>query len=137
MFKKILVPTDLAHADKLDKALQVAGDLSKHYGAEVVLVGISVSAPTSVAHNPAEYAEKLQAFAAKQSEKWGAGFTARPVASHDPARDLDQTLAQQVEEIGADLVVMASHVPGLASHVFSSKAGYLASHSSVSVFVVR
>ncbi|MBZ8135378.1 universal stress protein [Afifella sp. IM 167] len=137
MFKKIMVPTDLAHADKLDKALQLAGDLSKQYGAEVVLLGVSTSAPSAVAHDPAEYAEKLQAFAARQSEKWGAGFTSKPVASHDPARDLDQTLERQVKETGADLVVMASHVPGFFSHVFSSNAGYLAAHSAVSVFVVR
>ncbi|WP_026381542.1 universal stress protein [Afifella pfennigii] len=137
MFKTIMVPTDLGHKDKLDKAMQLAGDLSKHYGAKVILVGVSAAAPSSVAHNPAEYAEKLEAYAAEQSGKLGGSFTAKAVTSHDPARDLDAVLEEQVHETGADLVIMASHVPGFATHVFASNAGYLASHSEVSVFVVR
>jgi hypothetical protein len=34
-------------------------------------------------------------------------------------------------------VVMASHVPGMLEHVWSSHAGRLASHASASVFIVR
>ena len=36
-----------------------------------------------------------------------------------------------------DLIVMASHVPGVAEYVFASNAGYLASHADLSVLVVR
>jgi nucleotide-binding universal stress UspA family protein len=32
---------------------------------------------------------------------------------------------------------MGSHVPGFAEHLFSSNAGYLASHTDISVFIVR
>ncbi|MDQ0326046.1 nucleotide-binding universal stress UspA family protein [Rhodopseudomonas julia] len=137
MFRTILVPADLAHADKLERALEAAASLAKQHGSRLILVGVSAALPSSLSHNPAEFAERLNEFAARQSDKHGVTFEAKAVTSHDPTRDLDQTLSEQVHETGADLVVMSSHVPGFAEHVFSSRAGYLATHSEVSVFVVR
>ena len=137
MYGKIVVPVDLAHADKLEKALATAADLAKHYAAATYYVGVTASAPGAVAHNPAEYTEKLETFAAEQAAKHGIQAQAKAVVIPDPVRDLDDALRKAIDELGADLVVMASHVPGFADHIFASKAGYLASHSSVSVFVVR
>jgi nucleotide-binding universal stress UspA family protein len=59
------------------------------------------------------------------------------VVSHDPTVDVDDALMKAVSETGADLVVMASHVPGLADYIWPSNGGKLAAHSSASVFVVR
>jgi len=137
MYKSIMVPVDLEHTDTLEKALATAADLAKRYHAELHAVGVTMSAPGVVAHNPSEYAQKLEAFAADQTAKHGMGFRAKAMVSHDPAADLDQTLKQAASEIGADLVVMASHVPGFLDHIFSSRAGYLASHTDLSVFIVR
>lgn len=137
MFKKIMVPVDLAHADKLKRALDVAADLSKHYGASAHLVGVTAPQPSAVAHNPKEFVSKLESFAAKEGEARNAAFKTKAVTSHDPATDLDETLQTASHELGADLVVMASHVPGFAEHVIGSNAGYLASHSDLSIMVVR
>lgn len=89
-----------------------------------------------MADNPSEYAQKLEVFAAEQTSLHGVEFKAKAMESHDPAVDLDDTLQKAGSEIGADLVVMASHVPGFIDYVFASRAGYLASHSDLSVFVV-
>lgn len=137
MYKTIMTPVDLEHKDQLDKALATSADLAKHYKAEFYIVGVTGTAPGRVAHNPAEYAEKLAAFAADQSIIQGVEVKAKAMTSNDPAVDVDDTLQQAATEISADLVVMASHVPGFADYVFASRAGYLASHSDLSVFVVR
>lgn len=137
MFKKIMIPVDLKHAARLRKALRVAADLAHSYGAEAHLVGVTMSSPTDVAPSPAVFSEKLEAFAADRSTELGVPFLAHTEVSHDIAADLDEILKRTVEDIGADLVVMASHAPGLAEHVFASNAGYLASHADISVFVVR
>ena len=137
MYSKIMVPVDLRHTDQLQKAMSVAADIAKLYGAEAHLVGVTMSGPTDVAHNPEEFAEKLADFAKGQSGALGVSFTPHTEISHDPTIDLDDVLANAAKSIGADLVVMASHIPGLAEYVFASNAGYLASHSSLSVFVVR
>lgn len=137
MYKKIMVPVDLAHADKLDKAIQVAADLASHYGASVCFVGVTASQPSSVAHSSEEYAEKLDAFAAEQGKAKGVEIATKTVVSHDPARDLDDKLGEAAHELGSDLIVMASHVPNFAEHIFASNAGYLANHLDTSVFIVR
>jgi nucleotide-binding universal stress UspA family protein len=137
MYRRIVVPVDIGHADKLEKALAISADLAKHYDAELHYVGVTAPPPSAIAHNPAEFAEKLQAFAAEQAVKRGVDIKADAVVSHDPVRDLDDALRHTIEELDADLVVMASHVPGFAEYIFASNAGYLASHANVSVLVVR
>jgi nucleotide-binding universal stress UspA family protein len=137
MYKNIMVPVDLSHADQLDKAIATAATLGRLYGSRMSIVGVTSSAPGAAGHNPEEHARKLNAFTAEQSSRHGAPFESVPLTSHDPGVDLDDRLKQAAEELGADLVVMASHVPGFLDHFFSSRAGYLASHVGISVFIVR
>lgn len=137
MYEKIMVPVDLAHIERLGKAIGVATDLAKHYRLPVCFVGVTAETPTEVAHTPDEYAKKLRAFGAEQAEAHGLDVDTVAYPSHDPAIDLDKTLMGAAKENGADLIVMASHVPGLPEHIFASHAGAVASHAEVSVFVVR
>ena len=137
MYKNIMVPVDLAHTGMLGKALAVGADLAKHYGATITAVAVTASTPSTVAHNPKEFAEVLEAFAAEQSQQHEVAFASRMMMSPDPAIDVDDALAKAASELDCDLVVMGSHVPGFTEHVFASRAGYLASHSNLSVFVVR
>ena len=137
MFKKIMVPVDLGHAAKLSKALSCAGQLASQFGAEIVYVGVTTPSPGSVAHTPEEYSGKLDAFAAEQAKSYGITATGHMVVSHDPSVDLDPALLKAVDETGADLVVIASHVPNLTDYIWPSNGGSIASHAKVSVFVVR
>jgi nucleotide-binding universal stress UspA family protein len=137
MYTKIMVPVDLAHVERLNKALTTAADLSKHYGIPVCYVGVTTSAPGQVAHTPAEFARKLEQFGKAEAERHGLQAATSAYVSHDPTIDLDATLMKAIKETGADLVVMASHVPGLPEHIFASNAGYVASYATVSVLVVR
>ncbi|GGL59184.1 universal stress protein [Wenxinia marina] len=137
MFKRIMVPVDLAHADKLTGAVSVAVDLASHYGAEVVFVGVTTNMPGQIARTPQEFGSKLDAFAGEQAQ--GRGITTRghAVVSHDPAADLDDKLVEAVHETGADLVVMATHVPGIGDMLVPNHGGALARHTDISIFLVR
>ncbi|WP_121064961.1 universal stress protein [Chachezhania antarctica] len=137
MFAKIMVPVDLAHADRLTRALTVTADMAKQYGAEVIFVGVSTAAPTSVAHTPEEYAEKLKTFAADQGTKGGFTASSDPILSHDPSVDLNKALLKAISDTGAELVIMASHVPGALDYVLGSHGGHLASHAHCSVLLIR
>jgi len=137
MYQKIAVPVDLAHKAHLEKAIKTAADLAKYYSADLTFIGVTASAPSEIAHNPSEYAEELDHFAAEKSSELGISIKSYVAVSHDPAIDLDQTLDEAIHQEKSDLVVMASHVPGLKDYVFSSNAGYLASHSDLSVMVIR
>ncbi len=137
MYGKIMVPVDLAHIDRLEKAITTATDLAKQYGSSICFVGVTIGAPTEAAHNPKEFAAKLEAFGEAQSSDHGLAIETAVYPSHDPAADLDEVLLTAAREKGADLIVMASHVPGFREHFFASNAGAVASHADMSVFVVR
>lgn len=137
MYSKIMVPVDLGHVDKLGKALGIASQMARISGAEVVYVGVTGTAPSGVAHTPEEFAAKLDAFAVEQAEASGHAASGHAMVSHDPAADLERTLTKAVEETGADLVVMATHVPGALDMFGPNHGGELARHSKISVFLVR
>lgn len=137
MYSTIMVPVDLAHADKLDKALTTAAHIAKQEDAVVLAAGVTTSVPSAVAHNMSEFKDKLASFAAAASGKYGVEMKPVALTGHDPVRDLDEVLMKAIDANDVDLVVMASHLPGVGDHVFASNAGYLASHAPISVCVVR
>ncbi|MBC01169.1 MAG: universal stress protein UspA [Rhodobacteraceae bacterium] len=137
MYKKIIVPVDLAHAGKLTKALKTAADLARHYQVPVCYVGVTTATPGPLGHNPAEYTTKLEAFARTQGEENGIETSSHTVVAHDPTIDLDPALIKAIDDTGSDLVVMASHVPNVADYLWPSNGGTVAGRSKASVFVVR
>lgn len=137
MFKTIMVPVDLVHKDKLDRALQAAGDLGRHYGAKIVVVNIGPNTPNELGHRPDEVAASVESFAEDLQNKFDVEVEKLALSSVDPAADMNRDLMKAVDETGADLVIVASHKPGLMEHIFSSHGGYLAQHAKVSVLVVR
>lgn len=137
MFNKIMVPVDLGHLDRIERALGVAADLAGHYGASLVYVSVTAATPGTLAHNPAEFTRKLEAFAKSDGAARGVTPEAKAMIAHDPTTDLDDVLLRAAEETGADLVVMASHRPGLAEYFWPSNGGKLAAHTSHSVMLVR
>lgn len=137
MYRKIMVPVDLAHVENLGKAIDTATDLAKLYKIPMCFVGITAETPTSVAHTPAEFARKLEAFGKKQAADHGLTIETVAYPSHDPTVDLDKNVIAAAHENGADLIIMASHVPGVLKHIFSTQGGQVASHADCSVFLVR
>lgn len=137
MFKKIMFPVDLGALDALERALDIAVRLARAGNAELCFVGVYGSAPSADAHYTAEYRDKLTAFAEQQGAAHKLKTSTHPAFSHDPGVEIASTLLDAIGEIGADAVVMASHIPGWMEHIFHSNAGYVACHAPISVFVVR
>ena len=137
MFKRIMAPVDLSHIDMLRRALDCAADLAKHYGVPITYVGVTSSAPGPLAHNPKEFSQRLGALAASEAVKHGIETSAHTAIAHDPTTEVDDALMRAIGEIGADLVVMASHVPNVMDYIWPSNGGKLAEHAKCSVMVVR
>lgn len=137
MFKHIMVPIDLSHLDGLEHARKVAADLADHYGAEVTYVGVGADTPGALGHNPKEFAAKLQAFAKEETASLGVEGKAHSVICNDPTTDVDDALLEATGDVGCDLVVMQSHVPGLIDYIWPSNGGKVAGHAKCSVMVVR
>ncbi|MDA3870003.1 MAG: universal stress protein [Gammaproteobacteria bacterium] len=137
MFKKIMVPVDLAHLDALEKSLTVAADMARHYNAPLCYVGVTTSQPSEVARTPEEYKEKLIKFASEHAPDNGHPPTAAVYNSHDPVTDLDDILLQAIKDSEADLVVMGTHLPHHIDAIMPANGSKVASHTNVSVFLVR
>lgn len=137
MFRQVMVPVDLTHIEKLGRALDCAADLARLYGLPVAYVGVTSSAPSSLAHNPEEFGRKLQAFAQTQAEKHGVVASAHLEIAHDPTIDVDDALIRSIDKTGADVVVMATHLPGAIEYIWPSNGGKLAGHAKCSVMLVR
>jgi len=99
MYKKIVVPVDLAHTEALDKALATAADMAKHYAAQLTYLGVTTPQPTPLAHSPEEFEKKLSGFAAEDGAKRGVSPAAVSVSSHDPATDLDKDIVAKLAEL--------------------------------------
>lgn len=137
MYNKIMVPVDLAHLEALERSLQIAADMARHYDAEICYVSVTANTPGPVARTPDEYEKKLSAFAEDQAGKHGQPTSSRMLISHDPTADLEAKLVETADEIGADLVLMATHLPHKVDAIMPSHGDKVAKHSDVSVFLVR
>lgn len=137
MFNRIMVPVDLAHLGALEKALTVAADLSRHYRAALCYVGVTTSQPNEVAPTPEAYQRKLEAFAHEHAPDSGHEPTARAYHSSDPVTDLDDILVRAIDDIGADLVVMATHLPTHLDAIMPANGAVIAKHTKASVVLVR
>lgn len=137
MFSTIMVPVDLRQRETLGKAVELACSMARAHAAEVCFVSVSGEVPSEIARSSGDYGEKLQAFAERKAAEHGIRTRAHNLGSPDPEAEVDRKLLDAIEKVGADLVVMASHHPGLMDYIFSSHGGYIAAHAPVSVFVVR
>lgn len=139
MYSKILVPVDLAKVDQLSKALNTAIDMAKHYKATLSYITVTNSTASAAAHNPEELAQKLDVFAREQGQAHGLKTESRVMSTADTAVELDERLLEAIDRSGADLVIMASHPPGIGDrlHFIHSNGANVVRRSSVSVFVIR
>ena len=81
--------------------------------------------------------KKLGTFAAQEADKHGVEASAHTAIAHDPTTEIDDALMRAIGDTGADLVVMASHVPNVMDYIWPSNGGKLAEHAKCSVMVVR
>ena len=138
MCSRILVPVDLKNTDKLTKALDIAARLAKEHDATVVYVGVVDAVPTmSKVPEGEKVADELGGFAAQQAQARQIKTEAHVTLRGDLHLNIGSEVIQAAKDKACDLIVMASHVPGLVEHILSSNAGYVASHAPMSVYVVR
>jgi nucleotide-binding universal stress UspA family protein len=136
LYKKILIPVDLAHMDAgkgmIDVARNVASD-----GASMLLAHVVADIPTYVAAElPGGIIEKSKETARSALEGLvkDAGIKADIEVRSGHPRTAILSIA---EEMKADLVIIASHKPGLQDYFLGSTASSVVRHAKCSVLVMR
>lgn len=136
MYRTIIVPIDLAQEEKgrhiVDLAIKLGGDNARIILANVLedLPGyIAIELPAGLVERSREDAQaRLQAIAES------AGITPEIIVrSGHPGNEI----LDLAEETNADLIMVASHRPGLQDYFIGSTAGRVVRHAKCSVMVVR
>lgn len=139
MFKKILVPVDLADPDLFAEAVKVATEMARLHGATLRLVTVIAPVQPSVAHllPPGTHERILgetNAKLEKLASECGLGENASAITKEGSVYHevLDEAAAS-----GADLIVMGSHRPEMSTYLLGSNAARIVRHAPCSVMVLR
>ncbi len=139
MSKTVLVPIDVSQNGTVAAVVEVVKTLAATSNARIVLLNVIQELPAyAETQLPSGIHEKakLDATAALErikSEHALPETTAILVRTGHPAR----TILDVAEEVSSDIVVLASHNPGLADVLLGSVAGRVVRHAHCSVHVVR
>ncbi len=136
MFQTILVPVALSDIDKatpmLDAARQLGGE-----NARVVLMSVVENVPTYVATElPGGFMDKAKqnAHASLAKIAQDAGLQVEIVVrSGQPSAGIIGT----AKEKNADVIIIASHQPGLSDYLLGSTAHRVVRHAKCAVLVLR
>jgi len=140
MFSKILVPIDPAEPAFSDDAVAKAGQLAKDYDGKVHLVAICPEVQRFVASQlPEGFQDKEMAETRGMLDKLAQSMTLPDdhVSTEVRVGTVDNELLDAAKAAGADLIVMASHKPGLSTYFVGSHGAHIVRHAPCSVMVLR
>ena len=136
MYNGILVPIDLSHKHSGVKATKIAKKLIND-GGEIILINVLEDVPTHIeAELPKDLRENTKKEALLQltriAKENGIGSNVQIRAGHAAS-----SILEVAESYNADLIIVASHRPGLADYFLGSTAARVVRHAQCSVLVDR
>lgn len=136
MFKNILLPVDVAHLDEGHRTLEVAQaimgpdtTITLLYVMEDIPNWSDINLPPNFKEDSMESARKVLGSIAETTEK--------DVRVEVRAGHAYSTILKEAETMDVDLIILASHKPGLKDYFIGSNTTKVVSHANCSVVVVR
>lgn len=136
MFKNILVPIDMGHVVEGKSIIDAAVEHAAK-GAKITLLNVVEEIPNWAAINlPADIIDKsLQT--SLDELKAIANASGRKMEVEVRTGHSYNTILDVAEEKNADLIIIASHRPGLQDYFLGSTASKVVRHATCSVMVIR
>ena len=136
MFKTILLPVDMAHLDEGQRTLDVAKAIMSP-DTELVLLYVMEDMPNWTDIDlPPNFKEDSMQSSRQKLESFAASID-KDVRVEVRLGHAYSTILKEAEDIDADLIILASHKPGLIDYFIGSTTSKVVSHASCSVVVVR
>jgi nucleotide-binding universal stress UspA family protein len=143
MYKKILVPIDLADQELAKPAVATAMMMAEPSDATIRLINVLPLTPVMLAeYVPPDFevqqrktAEDALAIVVKET-----GLPPERVSSTVRQGGIYQEILEEAGSVGADLIVMSSHRPqrhAVRTYFLGSNAGHVVRYAKCSVLVVR
>jgi nucleotide-binding universal stress UspA family protein len=139
MYKEILLAIDLEDENSWRKALPVAVEYAKTFGSRIHVISVVPEFGMVREYFPEDYEEKLKESVKTQLHQ----FTSEHIPNEIQVQHIIahgaiyQEIITAADKVNADLIIMASHRPGLGDFLLGPNASRVVRHSSKSVLVVR
>jgi nucleotide-binding universal stress UspA family protein len=140
MFKMILVPVDLSEPDMTQLAIGAAMSLAKTGDVRLRLVNVQPLVPVAfVDYIPPNFDEEMREAAERDLVDLAAkvDLPKERVSSIVRFGAVYPEVLAEAEDCGADLIVIGSHRPTMATYLLGSNAKTIVRHAKCSVLVVR
>jgi nucleotide-binding universal stress UspA family protein len=141
MYKEILLPIDLNSIDSQGKAVETAIGLAQAFGSRVHVQTIvpDFGLPLVASYFPEGFESKAlenanQALHDFVKRSFPPDVTVQHIVSHG---SIYQEILHCAKEVGAELIVMASHRPDIEDYLIGPNASRVTRHADCSVLVVR
>ncbi|MXQ10022.1 universal stress protein [Microvirga makkahensis] len=140
MFKTILVPVDLGEVEAAQPALSKAVELAENGEGSIRLIYVRAIVPvTYMEFMPPAFDQEQQDEAEKKLAKLAAQvkLPTEQVSAVVRLGSVYNEVLDEAEKTGADLIVVGSHRPSMATYLLGSNAATIVRHARCSVLVVR
>lgn len=137
MFKTILIPIDMAHVAAGKTNIDIAAQQAASSGARIILLNVVEEIPGwAAAEIPAELLKQSRQRAQDELQ----------AIANASGQDLDvvvrsgnpyKSILEVAKEQSVDLIIIASHRPGLQDYFLGSTAAKVVRHAESSVLVMR
>ena len=140
MFKKILIPIDLSELEIAKPALNAAVELALQSQGTMRLVTVETLLPASfMEYVPPEFDKSQEERASRALAEIGASLSVPKERISQRVRfgGIYVEILAEADEWGADLIVIGSHRPSMATYLIGSNAKTIVRHAKCSVLVIR
>jgi len=140
MYRRILVPIDLADAELAKPAIATALMMARESSGTIRLVNVLPMTPVMLAeYVPPDFeaqqrasAEEAIAIVAKETD-----FGPDRISTIVRQGAIDREILDEAKRMKADLIVMSSHRAGVRTYFLGSNTGHVVRYAGCSVLVVR
>jgi len=140
MYKRILVPIDLADVELAKPAIATALMMAKASNGAIRLINVLPVTPAMLAeYVPPDFDEQQRASAEEAIGIVAAetGLPADRISTAVLQGNVDREILDEAKAMDADLIVMSSHRTGMRTYFLGSNAGHVVRYATCSVLVVR
>jgi universal stress protein G len=140
MFRNILVPIDLADTELAKTSIETAVALARASGGTLRLLNVLPPTPAAFANFvPPDFDEQqsqssLEALTIIAKES---GLDAAHTTTTVRQGSVYHEVLEEAKAMGADLIVMSSHTPGMRTYLLGSDASHVVRYAKCSVLVTR
>lgn len=135
MFKKILVPVDLAEEGLTAQSIDMAREFANASGGDLRFVNVQPKLMSAFADLDAQVRSTIHHDLAKAAAS--SGYSPDRLSTAVRFGSVYHEVLAEADGWGADLIVVGSHRPTMAAYLIGSNAKTIVRHAKCSVLVVR